>query len=177
MKIEQAIRLINNPGISVTHPTAWAEFGAGTGVFTRALACIIAPGSTIMAIDKDSSALQQINLPDTVMLVRRSADFTTLELPQASLDGMLMANALHFVKNKESFLKRAAGFLRKDGIFIIVEYDLNRSNPWVPYPVSFDFLSQIFRSSIGISIGKIGETPSVFNRGVIYGCWGKMNKS
>ena len=176
MTIEQAIRLINCTGISVTNPTAWADLGAGTGIFTKALASLIAPGSKILAVDADSSALRQINLPETVRLRREVQDFTKIELEPASLDGLLMANSLHFVKDKQSFLKRTSGFLVDQGTILIVEYDMTKSNPWVPYPVSFDELGKIFISTLGLRIRKIAETPSLYRRGMIYGSWPRLDR-
>jgi ubiquinone/menaquinone biosynthesis C-methylase UbiE len=174
MNIEQAIRLIDCPGISVTKPSTWADFGAGRGVFTNALASLLAPGSRIIAVDQDSASLRKINPPATVMLERKVDDFTKIDLAQNSLDGLLMANALHYVRDKVSFLKRITSFIIKAGTLIIVEYDMTRSNPWVPYPVSFDELDKIVESSLGITIHKIGEIPSVYNRAMIYGSFARL---
>ena len=172
MTKEQATRLIDCPAISVTHPTVWADFGAGTGVFTNALSSLLFPGSRIIAVDRNSASLAKINLSPTVMLARNTEDFTRIDLPQHSLDGLLMANALHFVKDKVSFLKRLPAFLSKAATLIIVEYDMNKPNPWVPYPVSFDTLDKLISSCLGINIQKIAEIPSVYNRGMIYGAFG-----
>lgn len=175
MTIEQATRLIDCAGISVTHPTAWADFGAGTGVFTIALSSLLFPGSRILAVDQDTASLRKINLPAMVMLDRKVEDFTRIELSPHSLDGLLMANALHFVKDKASFLKRVPIFLAKAGTLIIVEYDMSKANPWVPYPVSFAALENIINSSLGLNIEKIAEMPSAYNRGMIYGAYARID--
>jgi ubiquinone/menaquinone biosynthesis C-methylase UbiE len=175
MTIEQAIRLINCPGISVTHPTTWADFGAGAGVFTTALSNLLFPGSRIMAVDQDSASLRKIKIPSTVMLDRKVEDFTRIELPQHSLHGLLLANALHFVKDKAAFLKRASTFLAKTGALIIVEYDMSKANPWVPYPVSYATLEKLVNASLGINMEKIAEMPSVYNRGMIYGAYARID--
>jgi SAM-dependent methyltransferase len=48
-----------------------------------------------------------------------------------------MANSLHFVRDKESVLKEVAARLRPGGRLLIVEYDSDRGNTWVPYPMSY----------------------------------------
>lgn len=65
-----------------------------------------------------------------------AADFRQpLDLPP--LDGMVMANTLHFQRKKVEVLQLVRGYLRPDGLFILVEYNTERGNPWVPYPLSF----------------------------------------
>src|SRR5678815_372327 len=89
-------------------PTAggvWADFGAGTGAFTLALADCLGSSGTIHAIDQDEAALRQnqqavvARFPDIAShyLV---ADFTK-PLPLPPLDGLIIANALHFHRLKE----------------------------------------------------------------------------
>jgi ubiquinone/menaquinone biosynthesis C-methylase UbiE len=175
MTIEQATRLIDCPGISVTHPTAWADFGAGTGVFTSALSSFLFPGSRIIAVDQDPVSLRKINVSATVMLERKVEDITRIQLPQHSLDGLLMANSIHFIKDKAFFLKRASTFLAKAGTLIIVEYDMSKSNPWVPYPVSFAALEKLINGLLGMKIEKISEMSSVYNRGMIYGAYARID--
>ena len=121
----------------------WADYGSGRGAFTLALVDLIGPSGIIYSIDKDSSALRQ---QEQAMLPRFTevrpivhylhADFTRpIDLP--ALDGVVMANALHFQRNKEPVLKRIRASLRTGGRFILVEYNVDRGNFWVPYPLSF----------------------------------------
>ena len=64
------------------------------------------------------------------------ADFTRpLEL--TALDGIVMANSLHFVRNKGPVLESVRSMLRPGGALVVVEYGADRGNPWVPHPFSF----------------------------------------
>jgi SAM-dependent methyltransferase len=120
----------------------WADLGSGTGAFTLALADILGPGARIVSVDRDGGALreQERSMRDrfpAVALDVRQADFTgDLILPP--LDGLLMANSLHFVRDKRRLLPRLLSAIRPGGRFVLVEYDADRGNPWVPYPLSFE---------------------------------------
>jgi len=79
-----------------------------------------------------------------------------------------MANSLHFVRDKEPVLRRLLAHLRPGGRFILVEYDADRGNPWVPHPVSFARWQDI-AASVGLGGTRlIGRVPSRF-LGAIYG--------
>ncbi len=120
----------------------WADFGSGAGAFTLALADLLGAGAQIYSIDRDAGALEQqkaamrAQFPDRSLTYLR-ADFTQkLELPP--LDGLLMANSLHFVKAKAPVLERMRAYLKPGGRFILVEYNVDAGNTWVPYPFSFE---------------------------------------
>ncbi|MGD8807162.1 MAG: methyltransferase domain-containing protein [Chloroflexota bacterium] len=120
----------------------WADFGSGDGAFTLALADLLGPSAEIHSIDANAKALarQRRSLarifPET-NLTTYQADFSQpLELPE--LDGLVAANALHFLPDKEPVVRTLAGYLRPGGRFLVVEYDTDRGNRWVPYPFSYD---------------------------------------
>src|SRR5689334_15358015 len=102
MTIEEAAALFSTAHIDGRF---WADLGCGDGVFTRALATRLAPGSTIHAIDRDRSALKQLP-PEYqgVTVVPHAGDFTTAPLPFPQLDGVLMANSLHYVQRPAAFV-------------------------------------------------------------------------
>jgi ubiquinone/menaquinone biosynthesis C-methylase UbiE len=119
----------------------WADLGSGTGAFTLALADLIGPTGHIYSIDKDQRALKDqekamhTNFPTTTVHYI-TADFTRgLDLPM--LDGIIMANSLHFVHHKDPVLQLIRSYLRPGGRFILVEYNADRGNMWVPYPLSY----------------------------------------
>ncbi|HZI28724.1 MAG TPA: methyltransferase domain-containing protein [Gemmatimonadaceae bacterium] len=118
------------------HGNSWADIGAGSGTFTRALRSLLPRDSRIYAIDRDKDVIATLRgIGSGVIPVE--ADFTApFALPgNPSLDGMLLANALHFVPNPGDVLGRLAGFVRPGGRVVIVEYDRRAANPWVPYPI------------------------------------------
>jgi hypothetical protein len=58
MELHEAVELIR-PAVSTT-AGAWADFGAGTGLFTRALAVLAGANARIFAVDQDARALEVI---------------------------------------------------------------------------------------------------------------------
>lgn len=156
------------PGVEHEPAAVWAELGAGDGAFTLALAELLGPGSTLYAIDRDRRALDrgaadverryaQITLHTLV------ADFThPLDLP--ALDGLLMANSLHFVRDKELLLRRLAAYLKPGGRFLFVEYNVDHGNPWVPHPIAFETWS-LLATRVGLERPVLlGSVPSRFLR-------------
>ena len=110
----------------------WAELGAGEGNFTRALADLLGPDAHVIAIDKDARALRAVGGG----IETRVADFTK-PLDLRDLDGVLMANSLHYVRDKQPVLEAVRLMLRPGGRLIVVEYGADRGNPWVPYPFTY----------------------------------------
>lgn len=121
----------------------WADFGAGSGAFTLALAELLGPTGQIVAIDRDGRALQQLEKPlaarfPAVGLRTITADFSRpLALPP--LDGAVAANSLHFLdgSQREAALAQIRAALRPGAPLIIVEYSLDRGNRWAPHPFPY----------------------------------------
>ncbi|HSH82075.1 MAG TPA: hypothetical protein VLA19_26405, partial [Herpetosiphonaceae bacterium] len=64
-----------------------------------------------------------------------------LRLPP--LDGLLLANALHFVRDQPALLAQIATYLRPAGRLLVVEYELQAPLRYVPYPVPFARLAEL----------------------------------
>lgn len=153
----------------IPHPGGiWADFGSGTGAFTLALAELIGAGGTIYSVDRDAGALReqaramQARFPG-VTLHTITADFTQpIELPP--LDGVVMANSLHFVRQKDAVLQRIRGYLKPGGRFILVEYNADQGNTWVPYPLSYPTWEALARRSGFTETRRLAAYPSRFLR-------------
>lgn len=181
---------------------AWADLGAGSGAFTLALRELVGPDAVIYAVDKDRGALSELERAHQARfgslqnLHLLPADFTrSLTLPP--LDGVVMANSLHYYKNpkmdadrearggrgenserirvtprasasglrdKISILSHVASLLKRHGILLLVEYNVDSGNPWVPYPISFETF-QALTPRAGFSEPRLlGRVPSRFLR-------------
>ena len=142
----------------------WADLGSGTGAFTLALADLIGPTGQIYTIDKDKRALQEqenamrTNFP-TATVEYRNEDFTRrLDLPK--LDGIIMANSLHFVRHKDPVLRLIRSYLRPGGRFILVEYNSDRGNMWVPYPLAYRTWENLARQNGFAETQLLSTVPS-----------------
>ena len=92
-------------------------------------------------------------------------DFRTpLELPP--LDGLLMANSLHYIPEPAPLLARLVAHLKPGGRFLLVEYDADRGNPWVPHPISFRAWEAL-APSVGLTgVRLLDREPSRFPRAI-----------
>lgn len=120
----------------------WADFGAGSGAFTLALRELVGPAATIYAVDKDHSALKRLEaahrqrFSSTDHLILLNQDFShPFDLPE--LDGIVAANSLHYFKDQEKIFRHAGGFLKPNGVLLLIEYNVDSGNLWVPHPFSF----------------------------------------
>jgi len=161
MTIQQAISLISPAAFPTRQPQYWADLGCGSGLFTTALAQLLPPGSTVYGIDTHPTVRQQ-----TTSIIPIRADFVKDPLDLPLLDGILMANSLHYVKDKPTLIQKLRSYMHPGSPFLIVEYDTDRPVPiWVPYPISYDSLTRLFKDH---TIQKLGERPSAYGRANIY---------
>ena len=120
----------------------WADLGSGRGAFTLALAELLGPTGTIWSVDRDAHLLEEQTaclraLPaDRALSVHPLVGDFTHPLALPPLDGIVMANSLHFVADPGPVLGRIVSLLRPGGRFVLVEYDADRGNHWVPHPIS-----------------------------------------
>jgi ubiquinone/menaquinone biosynthesis C-methylase UbiE len=151
-------------------PGTWADLGAGAGAFTLALRELLGPDADIYAVDKDRARLDELQqawgsrFGDASRLHILPADFTrNLSLPP--LDGLLMANSLHFFKDRHKLLHHVGSFLKPGGTFLLVEYNVDSGNIWVPHPLSFETW-QALAPQAGFSRPRLLAThPSSFLHG------------
>ena len=168
MELQEAISLIQTDKLIQDTQTIWADLGCGSGLFTRALSGLLFTGSTIYAVDKNISSFQKSSFPNPVIVKTIESDFVKEDLNLQNLDGILMANALHFIRNKKSFIEKMIPYFRNAPIFLMVDYDTDLPNPWVPYPLSFGTLKKLF-TELGFSVvKKINEKKSLYHSGKIY---------
>jgi ubiquinone/menaquinone biosynthesis C-methylase UbiE len=169
MDISTAITLIKKGVTGSSLGQVWADLGAGTGLFTKALSTLLPEGSTIYAVDKDRTAVEGIVIPSNKVILKKTIlNFLNDPLEIEHLDGILMANALHFVNNKFAFFKKITQCLNPSAKIVIIEYDREKSNAWVPYPISYRSLELLANDLQAGSIEKIGSTPSKYHEANIY---------
>ncbi|MEA2650409.1 MAG: hypothetical protein QOI85_130 [Chloroflexota bacterium] len=146
----------------------WLELGAGSGAFTLALLDLLGDHADVVALDRDAGSLRRLEdaaarrFPDAA--VRRVVgDFTEpLPFDPASFDGVLMANSLHFLRDKEPVLQAAIDTLKPGGRLVIVEYGADRGNYWVPWPIAYAKWAEL-ANRVGLRDTRhIGEVPSRF---------------
>lgn len=163
MTAEAAKLFLNNPYFQTAHPQHWADLGCGTGLFTRALFQLLPPHSEVYALDRDSFRFAEPG----IHFVQQDFVQTPLHFP-VPLHGVLMANSLHFVKDKVGFLNQICAQLLPGAAFLLVEYDSNKANPWVPYPLDAQSAIELF-TTIGFDFqGRLHEQPSLYRRTNIY---------
>jgi SAM-dependent methyltransferase len=174
MEIQEAVDLLRE---AVGDSTGtWADLGAGTGTFTLALAELLGGGSTIYAVDADANAVHALGeLPAVgeTRIVSVKGDFTRpLELPGLGaggtpLDGLLMANALHFVRDATGVLSQLVQRVRRGGRVIVVEYDQRRAGRWVPHPIPAASWPTLAAAAGLVDTAITATRPSMYS-GILY---------
>jgi ubiquinone/menaquinone biosynthesis C-methylase UbiE len=159
------VRLIET-GIERNSGGVWADFGAGSGAFTLAVRDIVGPDATIIAVDRDRVSLQKLRatmerrFPGTRLRLLQADIAGRLALPP--LDGIVAANAIHFIPKPEhvALLQRWKENLRPEGRLIVVEYDAETGNRWVPYPMSYSAFQALAPAAGFTESQLLGVRPS-----------------
>ena len=144
----------------------WADLGSGSGAFTLALADLLGEDGHIYSVDKDRQALREQeqamrHMSPAVAVQFLVADFMqSLDLPP--LDGIVMANSLHYVRDKGALLQRIHASLKPGGRLLIVEYNVDHGNTWVPYPFSYPTWEGLARQNSFRNTQLLEKVPSLF---------------
>ena len=107
----------------------------------KSSADLVAQESTIVAIDREHHNIVSPN-PSVAIKFQRS-DFTLHKSVPAELDGILIANALHYVSDQQNFLQNLISHLKPGARIIIVEYDTDRAKPVGSLSTIFRKLSEL----------------------------------
>jgi len=169
MLLADAIAMLADSEVSALGRTRWADLGCGDGTFTLALATLLGAGSTIHAMDRDGSALRTIpSAHNDVGINTHRGDFTTQPWPFGDLDGILMANSLHYVADQAAFIRACEARMTMKRRFLIVEYDTDDASRWVPNPLSQARLTAVFASAGYSSVRILHSRPSIYRRASLY---------
>lgn len=172
MDARDAARLIA-PGVS---GRVWADLGAGRGTFTQALASLLGPSGRVYAVERDAGAVEALKMlahrrghDERAFIDVVRADFTATQLTLEDVDGILLANSLHYVPDDEQapLLARLAGKLNPRGMLLVVEYDNRPRSRWVPYPISFDRLGEVAHHA-GLAAPKLIDRRASAFGGTMY---------
>ncbi len=167
MTSSDAKDLITN-AITEKVKSEWVDLGCGSGTFTYALAALLADGSRIHAVDRLHQYLKSVQ--NGVHITFKKADFERQELHFANLSGIVMANSLHFVEGQLELILRIKPWLKAGGKIILIEYDTDDPNAWVPYPITFDRAVEMFNNAGFQNISKVGELNSRIRKENIFCC-------
>jgi trans-aconitate methyltransferase len=166
MTIEEAKSLLAPAALQPHLPQQWADLGCGNGTFSYALASLLPNGSNIICVDKETQPIAP--LYEGKSLRFEKADIQKVSFAPNSLSGILIANALHYVKDQQAFIQRLDKFLTQEASWIIVEYDTVKANQWIPYPVSFKRMKELFEEYGNVY--PLGEKQSVYGHSMLYAC-------
>jgi ubiquinone/menaquinone biosynthesis C-methylase UbiE len=165
MTHDNHVRLIKD-AIPNNQGGIWADVGSGEGAFTLALRDIAGSEVNIYSIDRNAYQLnlQRQNFTEkfpntTIQYIH--ADFTN-KLPVPQLDGIIAANAIHFTSDRVKTLKHLKQYLKPNGRLVIVEYNSDQGNEWVPYPFSYQTFVLIAKEAGFTRVNLLDTIPSHF---------------
>ena len=149
----------------------WVEFGAGFGTYILALHTFLENG-WIVALELEQKRVNFLEelvktqgLSD-VFIIR--GDFYDAPLQTNSMDGILLANVLHFSSDLRDVLMEACRVLRANGVMIIVEYVVSSPLPWVPYPLPKQKLVRFLNENAFQDIHLLAEDHRTYSITAVY---------
>jgi len=141
----------------------WADIGAGSGIFTLALDTLLPKDSTIYAADKNPHLLYKLQLENSTLIIEE-LDFNrpvSSNLPL--LDGIVMANTLHYAEHPLSVLDNILKLLKPGGLFVLIEYELSKPlRPWIPYPIPFQAFEKLAEATQLSQVIELARIPSSY---------------
>lgn len=168
MELKEAAALIRNAVFNNSGSQIWLDLGCGAGTFTYALAELLPRTSKIYAVDQHRQHLQE-KVGTDVAIEFILADFEKLEMVvNEDVTGVMMGNSLHYVRDKSGFLTNLLKRFPAIQQMIIIEYDTDKANRWVPYPIPFLQLKDLLKETKLKEVQKIAERPSVYRQGNMY---------
>ncbi|MHA2099759.1 MAG: methyltransferase domain-containing protein [Candidatus Kariarchaeaceae archaeon] len=119
----------------------WLDIGTGDGLFSKLLSTIL-PNVTIIRSDISKHA-------DYGNLGLKSY-LQSLGIRENSLSGIICSQVLHYIetKNHSNIIDHLNSLLTESGSLLLIEYKINKSYSWIPYPVHINTLMKHAKDSI-----------------------------
>jgi SAM-dependent methyltransferase len=123
--------LLLTPGMRV------ADLGAGTGLFTFAVAKAVGPDGHVFAVDVQEHFLEHLRARARTQRVTNvttvAADQRSPNLPEASVDLAFFCDVYHHVEYPRTYLANLRKALAPGGRLIVVDYAriVGKSPPWL----------------------------------------------
>ncbi|HYL35670.1 MAG TPA: methyltransferase domain-containing protein [Bryobacteraceae bacterium] len=112
-----------------------ADIGAGSGLFSRALANAVAPSGKVYAVDIQQDLLDYIDKRDQTENIRNVqtvlGEFDDPKLPARNLDLAFINDVLHHIQHRAAYLKALGTYMKPSGRIAIIE--MNKDDPKTPH--------------------------------------------
>lgn len=143
-----------------------ADFGAGSGFFTRAAAREVGEGGVVWAIDQDAELLSRIkNLAEAeglhnVEVVRGDIEVVGgTPLPEESVDLCILSNVLFMLEHKGECVAEVRRILKKSGRALVVDWSdsFEGLGPHKDHVITADAAHKLLENH-GLTV--VGEVPA-----------------
>ena len=154
--------MLADSGVDALGPTIWADSsGAGMARSLSPLPTCWPPEASFTQLTSTGSVLRRIpSAHEGVRIIKHRGDFMKRPWPFPDLDGVLMANSLHYVEKPAAFIRECESHMKPQRRFLVVEYDTNEASRWIPYPLSQTRLTTLFDRA-GYSSVRLLRSPAV----------------